>query len=104
MAQDLPDYESDLFQEERDKRRHLEAMAEIARRDRSTRRDEHQPLWLGGAVVVVLLALIGAIWTGVDRQHASDRRMEEIRQSTAQRCIDTGDIWISGNCVPAVKR
>jgi len=103
-VEDQFNYDTELFREDQDKRRHTENMARINMEAAKRRREDRQPIWLGAAVVGVVLTLIAAVWTGVDRQNASDRKTEQIRQSTAQHCIDAGDVWINNNCVPAAKK
>jgi len=50
----------------------------------------------GLAIVIVLLAIVGAIWTGVDRSKSKDLQREQLRQQTAQECIRVGNIWLDG--------
>lgn len=54
----------------------------------------------GLAVLVVLLAIIAAIWTSADRGKAKDLQREQLRQQTAQECIRAGNIWTGdGDCL-----
>lgn len=54
----------------------------------------------GLAVVAVLLGVVAAIWTSVDRERAVDLQRERLLQETAQQCIRAGNIWTSaGDCL-----
>lgn len=55
---------------------------------------------VGLAIVVVILGIVGAIWTAVDRDRQKIIRQEQVRQQTAQECIRAGNIWTSdGDCL-----
>lgn len=54
----------------------------------------------GLAIVIVVVAVIAATWTGVDRNGVREQHREQLRQQTAQACIQAGNIWTSaGDCL-----
>jgi hypothetical protein len=73
---------------------------QIRANDRSARRT-----WWGGAlvglgIIIVILGVITAIWTAIDRDRGKAVRLEEVRQQTAQACIKAGNIWTAeGACL-----
>lgn len=50
----------------------------------------------GLGIVIVLLAIVAAIWTAVDRDRTKELQREQLRQQTAQECIKAGNIWLEG--------
>jgi ABC-type uncharacterized transport system fused permease/ATPase subunit len=63
------------------------------------RRERRSAALIGLAIVVVLLAVIGAIWTGVDRAADKRIRLQQQKERTAQVCIQAGNIWINDSCL-----
>lgn len=74
-----------------------QVQTEKVRASMAADRRQRRGYWgVGIAVVIVLLAVIAAIWTGVDRSKARDVQIQETRQKTAQACIAAGNIWLEG--------
>lgn len=63
------------------------------------RRERRGRILVGLAVVTVILAIIGAIWTGLDRAGDKDLRRQQQHEQTAQECIRAGNIWINDGCL-----
>jgi hypothetical protein len=73
---------------------------EIRGRAAADRRQRVGYVLAGLASVIVILGVVAAIWTGVDRTRANDLRREQLRQQTAQECIRAGNIWTgAGDCL-----
>jgi hypothetical protein len=54
----------------------------------------------GLAIVIVILAIVAAIWTAVDRDRQKNLQREQLRQQTAQECIRAGNILTAdGACL-----
>lgn len=76
-------------------------LEEIRVRDRENRRQRRGYILIGLAIVVVILGIVAAIWTGVDRAGARQVREQQQHEQTAQECIRSGNIWINDSCLLA---
>jgi hypothetical protein len=87
--------EQDLARIEAEKQIKIENI----RADRAAHRGRRLGMVLAGlAIVTVILAVIMAIWTSIDRDRQQKIQIEKVRQQTAQQCIREGNIWADGSC------
>ncbi len=63
------------------------------------RRQRRGHILAGLAIMVIALAVIGAIWTGIDRASDKQLRRQQQHEQTAQECIRAGNIWINDGCL-----
>lgn len=85
----------ELALRESDNRRQVD-IEKIRERAGADRRQRVGWALAGLAIVTVILAIVVAIWTAVDRDRGKQVRQEQIRQQTAQECIKQGNIWLDG--------
>lgn len=85
----------ELAMRESDNRR-LVDIEKIRERTGEDRRQRVGWALAGLAIVIVILAVVAAIWTAVDRDRAKQIRQEQLQQQTAQECIKQGNIWLDG--------
>lgn len=88
-------HEQQMANIETERQVRLRELADEDARDRRVRTSEI----LVGVALVVVLAIITAIWTAMDRDRQKQIKLEQVRQETAQQCIRAGNIWVNGNCV-----
>jgi flagellar biosynthesis/type III secretory pathway M-ring protein FliF/YscJ len=76
-------------------------LEEIRSKDRADRRQRRGHILVGLAIVIVIVIVIGAIWTAIDRNGARQVRENQQHEQTAQECIKAGNIWIQDGCLLA---
>lgn len=98
LEQAAADRKQELALRESDNRR-LVDIEKIHERTGADRRQRVGWVLAGLAIVTVILAIVAAIWTGLDRDRAKQIRRDQIQQETAQECIRQANIWYDGNCL-----
>jgi hypothetical protein len=90
--------EHELALRDSDNRRLIE-VERIKAAAAKARHEQRGRILAGLAVATVVLAIIAAIWTGVDRAGAKDLLRQRQHEQTAQECIRAGNIWINDGCL-----
>lgn len=89
-----------FFEDEKAKREHVRQMAQIQRQIKAERREFLGSVLVGIALVVVLLAVVGAVTYGVRNGQQADTRREQERARIGVECINNGYTWVNGTCIP----
>lgn len=87
--------EHELALRESDNRRIVD-IEKIRERTGEDRRQRISWVLAGLAVMTVILGIVAAIWSAVDRDRSKQIRQDQIQQQVAQECIRQGNIWLNG--------
>lgn len=99
MGDTEPDFRDPYVEDGKHAREQETERLRIQARDREARREWWGAVLVGVAVVLVALAVIAAIFYGVQRSSANDLKIEQEHTKIVKECLDKGYSWMNGNCI-----